>query len=332
VITQTAADALADEILGRRAQDLESRVKLSPRNNSWLSDISDCERQMAYAILDWDKRPPHDADLQARFDAGHFVEDQMVVELIRLGFRVTRSQMPVEIKNRDGEVIARGKLDGFIDFGGKSIPIEIKSMNLNVFNSIRSVEDFQRKPWLRRYTRQLTAYMYGNNAESALFLITDGLGRWKVLPLTLDYGEAEAILQRLERVHAAVKVKTYPERIPYDYSICGKCAFAAICLQNVLNRPADFIENEALEDDITRHEELKPLAGEYDELHDKIKETFKGVEKAVVGTRWMVQMVPSQRTTYDLPPEAEAEIALIKQAHAKKVPMTRLVIEELPNQ
>lgn len=328
--TKYTADDLASEIVQRRSFDLDSRVKVSPRAISILSDISDCDRQMTYAVLDWDKKPAHNGDLQARFDAGNAIEQQVVGELQRLGFKVTLSQMPVEIKNRKGEVVARGRVDGFIEISHHhSIPFEVKSMNLNIFNSVNNLQDFRGKPWLRKYLRQLMMYLYGNNVESGLFILTDGLGRWKVLPMTLDYGEAEAILKRLERVHEAIKAKSYPDRIVYDRGVCGHCSFAAICLPDLLNTEAALVDNPEIEAKLDRREEIKPVAKEYDALDEDIKETFRGIEKAIVGGKWIVQHVPSQRTVYELTPELEAEIEEMKRAHAVKKPMTRLVIERL---
>lgn len=326
---QTPADALADAITVRRREVLGRKISAYQRKNSILSDVHDCERYMTYAVLDWDKRPMHDADLQARFDAGNVWEKQIVIELLGMGFDFQASQMPITITNRSGETIATGKIDGFIAWEGKKVPVEIKTMTLHLFDQIKSVEDFQKKPWLRKYTRQLMLYMFGNNVEHGLFLITNGLGSWKLLPLTLDFGECEALLQKLERVHEAIKKKVYLDRIPYDHTICGKCPFAITCLPDVINKAAEMIDNPALEADIARHEELKPLASEYDHLHDKMKETFANVEKAVIGTRWMILMAPSKRTTYQMPPEVEAEIEELKKTHAKSVPMKRLVIQDL---
>jgi hypothetical protein len=323
------AAALAQEIIDRRKKELAGRINHYQRKNSILSDIGECERQMVYSVLDWDKKPLHDEELQARFDIGNLFEREIVRDLLGLGFSVNHAQMPVEILGRGGVKIATGKIDGFIQYEGKKIPIEIKSMNPNVFNSINSVEDFNKKPWTRKYLRQLQLYLFGNNCEEGLFICTDCLGHWKLFPLYLDLGECEALLQRLERVYAAIQSKTYPDRITYDQSLCGKCPFSVICLADIINKPADFIDNPALEADLDRHEELKPMASEFDALHDKIKGTFKGIEKAVVGTKYLIQMIPSQRTTYELPPEIEKEIDDLKKSHAVKVPCTRLVIEKL---
>lgn len=325
----TPADALADAILSRRREALARKISAYQRKNSILSDVHDCERYMTHAVLDWDKRPAHDADLQARFDAGNVWEKQIVIELLAMGFEFEASQTPVTIKNRAGEVIATGKIDGRIRWEGRRFPVEIKTMVPHVFDQIERVEDFQKKPWLRKYTRQLMLYMFGEGQEFGLFIITNGLGSWKLLVLTLDLGECEALLQKLERVHEAIKRKEYLGRISYDPAVCGRCPFAVQCLPDIVNRAADVIESPALEADLARHEELKPLASEYDHLHDKLKATFASVEKAVVGTRWMVLSVPSKRTVYELPEEVEKQIADLKREHGKQVPVTRLVIQDL---
>lgn len=328
------AEKLADQIIARRRAELKKQISGYPRKNVILSDIADCDRYLTYSVLDWDKRPLHDEDLQARFNAGKTWEREAIRELEGLGYDVTLSQQPVQIKNRSGELIASGKIDGFIDYMDESgkkhrLPLEIKTMQPNIFSTIKGVDDFQKRPYLRKYTRQLMLYMYGNNTEEGLFLLIDGLGRWKLLPLALDYGTCEWLLQRLERVYAAIKTKVLPDRIPYDVQICGKCAFAVNCLPDVLNRAADMINNADLEADIERHEEIKPLASEYDHLHEKIKETFKGIEKATVGMRFLVQNIPSARTTYELPVEIAKQIEDLKKEHASKVPVMRLMIQDL---
>jgi CRISPR/Cas system-associated exonuclease Cas4 (RecB family) len=284
---------------------------------------------MTYAVLDWEKSPVAGPDLQARFEAGKEFEKLVVRELLEMGFQFEQSQMPVQIKNRSGEIIATGKIDGFIKWEGIKIPVEIKSMHPQIFQSIKSADDFRKKPWLRRYTKQLMMYMFGNSCEWGLFIVGDLLGHWKMLPLALDYGEAESILQRLERVHESIKAKRYPDRIVYDQSICGKCPFSAICLQDVIQEEAAIVDSPELEAQLERHEELKPLAGEFKELHDNIKDSFKGKLKTIVGARWLIQSIPSKRTTYEIPPEVEAEIDELKKSHAVAVPVERLIIEKI---
>ena len=323
------ANSLADSILSKRIQRLEGMATAYPRRNSILSDIGECERQMVYSVLDWEKRPVAQPDLQARFEVGKVFEREVVRELMDMGFQFEQSQAPVQIKNRAGELIATGKIDGFIRWEGVRVPVEIKSMHPQIFQSIKSVEDFQKKPWLRKYTRQLQAYMFGNSCEWGLFIVGDCLGHWKMLPLALDYGEAEAILQRLERVHDSIKAKKYPDRIVYDQSVCGKCPFSAICLQDIIQTEAEIFDSPEWDAKLERHEELKPLAKEYEEIHENIKDSFKGVHKSIIGGRWLIQSVPSKRTAYELPEDVKAEIDELKKNHAVLLPVERLVIEKI---
>lgn len=321
------ADELAQQIVDARKLSLSNKIKRSPRRNSVMSDISDCRRQMVYAVLDWDKRLMFDESAIGRMESGDVWEKEIIKGLLDYGFDVTGGQNTAEIKNSKGETIATGRIDGFVGKNRERMPFEIKALSPHIFARLNSIEDFRRTPWTRKYLRQLMLYMFANNHEQSIFIITDRAGSWKVIPLYLDYTEAEVLLQTLEVVHENIKAKTYPERILYDKSICGKCPFAQICLPDIINKPADMIDNVELESDLDRHEELKPLASEYDSLHDKIKQIFKGIAKAVVGTRYLIMSVPSERMTYELTPEAEEQIKAIKAEFAKKVPMERLVIE-----
>lgn len=330
--------SLAQEIDKRAQAAALDGARSDPQHNPRASNIHDCARNIAYQVLDWDKKKPFDRWLLERFEEGKRQERAVIARLRDRGFEVidqdVNGQLTIAVPEQSGKEFRRGEIltgrvDGLINWEGRWMPFEVKSLDPNRFRGIKSLEDFAKKPLFRRYLRQMQMYLYGRNEEQGLFILTDCLGHDLPIPVYLDYAEAEWILKHLEKSARAIKNREYPERIPYDQSLCGSCQFAHICLNDVVNRPADFIENETLEADLERHEELKPLAAEYDDLHDKIKETFKGVEKAVVGTKFLVQMVPSQRTTYDLTPEAEADIAAIKQAHAKKVPVTRLVIQKL---
>lgn len=335
------AETLAKEIIRRRDEKLESLNRTDIQHNPRASNIHDCARNIAYQVLNWADKKPFDKWLLARFEEGRRQEKAVISRLREDGFEIIdqdiQGQLTIAIPEQDtpefrkGEVLT-GHMDGLIKWNGEWMVFEVKSMHPNLFRGIKDLSDFQKKPLYRRYLRQAQMYLVGRNMEMGLFILTDGMGHDLPIPVYLDYGDADWILKHLERVARAIRAHEYPDRIPYDYQLCGKCQFAHICLPDVINRPADMIVNEELEADIARHEEIKPLAAEYDHLHDTIKETFKGIEKAMVGERFLVQNVPSQRTVYELTPEAEAEIAEIKSVHAKKVPVTRLVIEDLKAQ
>ena len=281
----TLAAALALDITERRRQELRKKITPYPRTVSILSDIGECDRQMVYSITHWQERPLHDEDLQARFDAGKLQESELIRELEGLRYDIRAGQEVVEIKNRAGETIARGRIDGKIRYQGILIPFEVKSMNPMVFNSVEFITDFERKPWLRKYLRQLQSYLYGNNAEGGLLICTDCLGHWKLFVVTLDFGFAEQILGRLERVHEAVKENKLPDRIDYREEICGKCPFAQICLADIIRTEAEVLTSEDLITRLESREHLKEAKSTYEELDKGIKDEIKkaGISKGIAG-------------------------------------------------
>lgn len=285
VQTQTLASALAFEIQERRRAGLRGKNAPYPRSVSILSDIGECDRQMCYSITNWKDKPPFDDDLLYRFEAGKDQELLLVRDLVGLGYEVIGAQEVIEIKNRSGETIARGKIDGKIDYHKIKIPFEIKSMNPMVFDQIDSVEDFQKKPYLRKYIRQITMYLFGNNIEEGLLICTDCLGHWKFFVVTLDYGLAEQILQRLERVHEHIKAKTQPDRIEFRDEICGKCAFYQICLPDMIRTEMEVLNDEDFLMNLEVRESTKESRAAYEQADKKAKDFIKkyGITKGIAG-------------------------------------------------
>jgi hypothetical protein len=284
-------EELIEDIKAKRRDRLESKINRWKRNNPILSDISDCDRQMVYGVLNWEDKPLHDAELQARFDEGNEQERKVIRELQELGYDVILSQQPVIVKGKDGITLATGKIDGFIKFRGRRFPMEVKSMNPHVYDGVDSIEDFDKKPWLRKYIRQLMMYMFGNNEEQGFFICTNCLGGWKLLPMFLDYGVCEQILQRLERDYVHVQAKTYPDRIPYSRELCGKCAFAHICLPDIINSGIEMVDMPDLESKLRRMEELEPNADEFLTLDKETKDVARGVgHDFIIGSSYKAEI------------------------------------------
>lgn len=276
------AASLADHIVAKRSDFLKSKISRYPKRAFTCSDIHECDRYMIHSVLDWDKRELHDAGLQAIFDAGNKEEENVKNRIgYELGLEFVETQSPFEIKNRAGEIIASGKIDGKILWNKKAVPVEIKSMNENSFNMINTLDDFKKKPLYRKYLRQMQLYLYGNNQEAGLFIISN-FRTEKIILVTLDYGECEYILSRLERLWEMKKAGKYPAP-EYRPELCDRCPFSSLCLTDVENKPADLINNEALEEMLERREQLIPSKKEYEELDEQIKATFKQIPHAFVG-------------------------------------------------
>lgn len=287
-MTLENTEKLIEEMVTKRKEYLHREIKAYPANNFRASDIGECDKAMVHSVLDWDKKALHDEGLQAIFDAGNREEENVKSRLgYDLGFQFVEQQRPFEIKNRAGEVICRGHIDGKVLFNGEAIPIEIKSMNENIFNGIKSLDDFHKKPLHRKYLRQMQMYLFGNNEEAGIFILSNFRSE-KLIPVVIDFGECENILQRLERNWEFVKKKQYPKPMDYNEQICGRCAFKHLCLIEVKNDGAQFIDNPELEERLARRLELEPLAEEYDAIDKEVKGTFKGIPSAFVGKSWQV--------------------------------------------
>jgi CRISPR/Cas system-associated exonuclease Cas4 (RecB family) len=301
--------SLVDAIIVERERQLANQITNQPQTNIRASSIPTCQRQGYYSIVHWDERKLHDTRLQARFEEGKRQEQWVVNELAslgqRLGFNVIESQVPLS-KDMTDRYHLTGHIDGKIEFDGRRIPFEVKSLNPNFFDGVNTVDDLKGDVFLARYYRQIQVYLLGHNESEAVLIVTDCLGHWKFIVVPLDYDETERILQTVEAVNKAVASKTIPDRIKYDPDICGWCPFSHICLPDVIAEArVHFADDPTLLAAITRHEELKPLVKEYETLHDKLAEQVKGKPLVAVGD-FIIEGKPQRLTKYEIPDEIKA--------------------------
>lgn len=298
----TAVTSLATEITEKRINTLRQGSERYIPRNFYASGISDCSRQLVHGMLDWDKKPLADDGLLSLFESGKKEEQYINRMLIDLGFEIQSQQNPITIKHqKTQEIICTGRIDGKIKYKGFNFPYEIKSMNDHTFNSISCLEDFEKKPHLRKYLKQMQLYLYGNNIEAGLFIISN-FRQIKIIVVYLDYGFCEQILQHMERAWEYVKKGEYPDPINYNPSICDYCPFEILCTKMTNNKPAEFIDNKELEQLIDRRQELQPLAKEFDDIDKQIKTPFKNKEvlHAVIGTKYEIIGRKSSRAKYNI--------------------------------
>lgn len=305
---------LADEIVTKRKEQLRMNNKRFIPRNFYASSIGECTRQMVHSILDWDKKELADDGLLALFESGKKEETNIIKMLLDLGYEVVQQQNPIQIKNRKGETICTGRIDGKIIYNGVAIPYEIKSMQDYSFQQLNSIDDFENSPLHRKYIKQLQLYMYGNEIEVGMFIISN-FRQIKVIPITLNYELCELIIQQLERAWEYVKKKEYPKPISYNPKICDWCSFNLLCTKMTENKPAEFIENKELEGMLERRAELETYYKQYTEIDERIKAPFKknGVMNAVIGTRWEIIGKKQHRTTYNTQALDQAILDSIKE-------------------
>lgn len=279
------------------AGDAELTAKLERKQPEkkeymYLSDVHACVRHNYYSMAEGDKRQPFKKWTLGNLEAGELWEEQTVAYLGRLGFKVVERDVRVRITSRKGELIASGKIDGKVqkERGSTLFPIEIKSLDPNMFHRIQEVDDLFRVEWTSKYVRQLLMYLYGQSIEAGLFVLNDRANHFKYLPVYLGnyMDEAERTLQLIEKAHEALKAGKVPDRIPYNHKLCGNCQFNHICTPTVVVEGAEAFEDPELEALLERHETLKPFVKEFDEVHETVKALFTDKPQVTISQRFIV--------------------------------------------
>jgi CRISPR/Cas system-associated exonuclease Cas4 (RecB family) len=276
--TKGAEDAqlLITDIEAAREKALAAKLKPREALSIYASGIGECDRQLVYNVTNWKDKKMWDVHAQARMNKGNDEERLMLRELEDLGFSVVEQQAPLAEDMRRNFGVG-GRIDGKLVYNGRRIPFEVKSVNPRLFDNINTVDDLQQYVWMRKYPRQLTLYMLGHNEEVGILALSNLLGQWKFLVLTLDYAKAEDLLVRLESVNGHIKGGTLPERIDYDEDVCGSCAFAHICLPDIKNTPqVKWDDNPVLLKKLERRRELEPAKKEFEAIDKEVKATFDG--------------------------------------------------------
>ena len=254
----------------------ERKIKIAPCHTNRASSLGhSCERYLVLTRTAWDKKIPHDIGLQLIFDEGEIQENAVIRDLIDAGVKVTEQQKAFEWPKFQ----ITGHLDLMVECDGWGGPVEIKSMNPHIFDSINSLDDFKKYPWTARYIAQMQIYLLMNNSENGYFLLKNkSTGELRQIEIRLDYEFAESLLKKAERVNAHIENKTLPDFVK-DPDECKRCAFFG----HVCNPPLEF-DAPVISDDpgllemLDRRAEIKEFSTEYNRIDKKIKERFKADE------------------------------------------------------
>ena len=293
-------EELCKEVAEKRTEFYSRDVGPWPKNNMTASDIGECQRESTLAIVEWKQRPAFDPEVKARLERGNKIEDLTMAELAALGYHARVERKPFEIKNDGGQLLCRGRLDGFLEKDGRTYPFECKSLNPNVYNQINEQADFDRYVFFRKYPKQLQTYLYANNMEQGFWILDDCMGHWKLIPCRLDYDRMEAVLLHLEAVADHLEAKTLPD-FHKDPAICLKCwARGRVCNPPFFSGEGmQLINDPELEQKLNRRAELDPMATEYDHLDKDLKEILKESMKPeqifMIGN-WMIKAEEKTRT------------------------------------
>ncbi len=263
------------------------KIKLWPVNSNRASEMGHpCERYLVYLRTRNEDRILHDVGLQFIFDDGNLHEQGVLSDLKEAGFKIIEQQRPFEWKKYQ----ITGMIDAKILDGDKAIPIEIKSFHPYVWEKVNSIQDMLngKMIFLRKYPAQLTLYLIMDEKEEGLFILKNKVnGRLKQIPITLDYGYAESLIQKAERINLHVTAGTLPDQIPWEMGACEDCSFRIICLPTHEHK-GSLIDDPEIEMKLDRRGELKPMVDEYNELDREIKDRLKEIPEAVIGN-WIIK-------------------------------------------
>jgi hypothetical protein len=269
------------ELLRRQ---LETEISVYPARAWYPSQLGHpCDRHLVWRWTKWQQQRPHDWILQAIFDEGRLHQPHVYTRLEQLGFDIIReSDRPTQWKS--GNAVISGRLDGKIrGFRGQRFKpariLEIKTTQGWQFDRLNSIEDIQQAEphYIREYADQGYLYCFLEGVpQGVLVLKSKGTGLLKAIPFELDFGRAEELLQRVERLQPMVDKGVDPPPIPYDAAVCGRCPFLHLCYPpKDLGAGAGLIDDAALIEDLVVRERLKPARDQYEDLDKGIKARLK---------------------------------------------------------
>lgn len=334
-------DDLMANIEQERGKALRAEITPGGRTQPIASDIDpdSCLRRQVFELTESAKKLPITPDLKARFDVGILWERRILAELHNLGFDVVEGQTRFELKGRSGRPVLSGKIDGKLAWPPQhdnkfemkrhrvKFPFEIKSMHPGIFGRYRTAADLMESPFHRRYVFQLQAYMLGHGVDEGLFIITNCLGAWRLVPVKLDLDLAEQLLGFAERILEATEAyrfikdagniegTAWSTATGYtdDTDECSRCGFlGVVCEPPWLSAPApETLELPALREAVEVWRRTREAAAEHARAEKEIKEKAKAAGVTVVTCGDVVVNVKEvNKKGYSVPPKTERHASI----------------------
>lgn len=279
------------DVTGQIKAAIEKEIKIFPPTSNWASRIGHpCMRYLVHSRLDWDKTPKISVEKKMMFDLGHVLEQHVAkIYLEKAGYKIV--EMDRAVQDEPSGLLRRVKLHGKLDFvcqdpNGWEFPVECKGVHPNTWNAVDSIEDllFAKHVWTRQYPGQLMVYLLGKAYPIGMFIMINKVtAEPKHIWLHQDYTYAEELIQKAEKVNAFVDAGTYPDRINYDESICGRCDFAEVCLPDLLRSESEVIIDEDFINMLEERERLKPAAKRYEEVDEAAKKRVRNLPRVIAG-------------------------------------------------
>lgn len=278
----------------------------------------ECERRIVYQrAMPW-AAEQISPELASIFEEGNLHERQVVQELENdLGIKLRERQSTFRDERLD--IVGVTDFDMLVD-GIGWVPTEVKGLT-GVPGEDTGEEDMaEGSDLLRRYASQLQTYLFLKSKPLGMFIIKSKMtGRWRCIPVRLNYERVEVILRRAERVRDAYRtfVKVFSSVMPFtqdgppmedrtglhvavqwDLALaaaetmlperqttraeCARCPFKKRCNPSqVPVDPALLIDDEDLIGILNRREATREARQTYEKNHKWLKERFENVGGSV---------------------------------------------------
>ena len=247
-----------------------------PRSTTASALGNKCVRRLVYARTHPHYARPFGEELCSILTEGDLHASDVRRELLVLGFECLESELP--LRDEDFEIGAKidGKLALTPEHRAERIVLEIKSCTGPPPKTVAGL--LAAGGIFTKYVAQMQTYLFLNDLMPfGIFLFKDKItGLWYLVPVPLDYGHAEELLQKAEAVIEHMAAGTLPDRIA-DRSECPGCPFSdSICHPD--QEPADpllLVEDKELLEQLETRERTQAAAREYAKADASIKQRFK---------------------------------------------------------
>jgi len=301
----------------RTAWEAETRARKEraaspPREYLYASGRKPCVRWMALDLL----HPEDSADsfndphTMERFLRGDEREAAINARLFAVGmrssppFRPIEQQSTVEVRDRDGVLLLRGKKEGSLLFeDGRKVTYEVKSGRS--VERAETLEDLDRSPWARAYVDQLLVYLLAEGRQEGVFIL-DRPGLPAFVPARLEehLARAESFLQDARMaINCATAVNRrlqarFDEMDAFalapmttDRSICRRCPhLGKSCFPEIDYGPGLVsLDDEELAHQLGVELALEDAASEHAAAKKYVRERLRGVEQALVAGQYLVK-------------------------------------------
>ena len=279
-----------------------------------------CTAYLAFTRVAGEQREMPDPVLACIFDEGHNQERAVMQDLQAMGYTCTESQRSLYWDSFE----ISGHPDCKLSKDGWSVPLEIKSVapwnwvKMNCEADIREHKSYFYSKW----AAQVHLYMLLESCEEYWVILKNkSTGQLKAIAFHLDLAFADQFLKKAEEVKRGVgafkdidtnlrQSLAWNEWLTShrlnDPDICNECPFKSTCLPELdAGEGAMSYQDPEFQEMISRHEEIKPLATEYDHLHEEITDNCKvmfnqGHTEIVCGD-WHIMGKEGKFTFYDVP-------------------------------